>query len=136
MTRVLMPVVLAALALTLSGCGSDGGGATPEAGAPVARVDLANLGAAIEDGWGVECGDELVDGAGYPKIVCGIPDELMSPGMGSNAIAVQSFEEAGQEVAFRDSYVPDGEGFVAGDGWFIHAPTQEVADEGASLLAD
>lgn len=142
MTRVLMPVVLAALAFTLSGCGSDGGGATSEeaapveAGAPVAQVGLTKLGAAIEEGWGVECGDELVDMAGYPKIVCPLPDELMSPGMTSNALAVQSFEEAGQEVTFRDAYVPEGEGWVAGDGWFVHAPTQEVADEAAALIAD
>ena len=142
MTRVLMPVVLAALALTLSGCGSDAGGAasdgaTPvEAGAPVAQVDLAKLGAAIEEGWGVECGDELVDMAGYPKIVCPLPDEFMSPGIPSNALAVQSFEEAGQEVDFRDAYVPEGEGWIAGDGWFVHAPTQEAADEAAAFIAD
>ena len=137
MTRVLMPVVLAALALTLSGCGSDGGAVEPdptvEQGAPVAEVDLSEMGAAIETGWGVECGDEMVDGAGYPKVVCGIPDELMSPGMSSNAIAVQSFEERSQADQFRELYVPEGDGFTVGDGWFVHAPSQAVADEAASL---
>ena len=138
MTRLL--VALPLLALALSGCG---GGDEPEPvgepveaaqGTPVAQVDLVQMGAALEAEWGVECGDRIVDMAGYPKVVCGIPDELMSPGMSSNAVALQSFEETGQAEQFRDSYVTEGDGFVIGDGWFVQAPSQEIADEAASVV--
>lgn len=101
----------------------------------MAQVDLVEMGKLIEAEWGVECGEQIVDMAGYPKVVCGIPDDLMAPGMTNNAIGLQSFEESGQAEQFRDSYVPEGDGFVIGDGWFVHAPSQEIADRVASILS-
>ena len=107
---------------------------TVEGPAPVEQGDVAALGAELGEAWGVDCEDPLVDGAGYPKVVCPIPDELMSPGMSSNAVAVQSFEEWWQAEEFVELYVPADEGFVAGEGWFVHAPSQEVAEDAAGGL--
>lgn len=115
----------------------DEGGGSIEGDAPgqtYPEVDLQELVGGLESEWGVDCGEPLVDMAGYPKIVCGIPDDLMSPGMSSNAVSVQGFTEDAQAQEFRDLYVPDDGGFVQGEGWFVNAPTQEIADEAASLL--
>ena len=97
-------------------------------------ADLGEVGGALEDEWGVDCGEELVDMAGFTKRVCGIPDELMSPGMSSNAVGLHAFTEQSQVDMFRDSYVSEGDGFAQGEGWFLQAPSQEIADQAAAVI--
>ena len=138
-------VALSTLVLALAACsgGGSGSGGDPE-GAPteaggddrgaVTQGDVDALGATLGDAWGVDCGESLVDMAGYPKIVCPIPDDMMTPGMDSNAVSIQTFTEWEQADEFEASYVMDGEGFVVGNGWFVQAPTPEIAEAAASEL--
>ena len=122
-------VAVAALALVLTGCG---GGDVEQAAAPetVAPVDLGTAGDALEAELGVECDDEIVDGMGLGKVVCTVPEgHDVEEGVG---MAVQSFTTVEDGEMFRDTFA--GEGFVMGDGWFVNAPSQEIAEQAAAVL--
>jgi hypothetical protein len=127
MRRFTLPTV-AVLALALSGCGGDGGG-LPESTTP---ADLDALGAKLESGWGVSCDPPMTDGMGLGKVVCSLPPEHQVDGEESIGMAVQSWSDRADVETFRDNFAS---GFVAGDGWFVNAPTQEAADEAAAVLA-
>lgn len=147
MNTPLRIVVLSTLVLALAACsggGSGSGGGQPE-GAPaeggggedrgaVTQGDVDALGATLGEAWGVDCGESVVDMAGYPKITCPIPDDMMTPGMASNAVSIQTFTEWEQADSFKESYVLDGEGFEVHDGWFVTAPTPEIAQAAAAEL--
>lgn len=119
----------AAAALALSACGGTGPEPAQEAPEPAAPADLGAVGDAL--GW--ECGDELVDVAGYTKRVCAIPDDLMEPGMTSNAVGLHAWSERAHVDTYQESYLGDGV-LVVGDGWFADAPTERVAEAVRSAL--
>lgn len=124
LATVALPV---ALLFTLSACGSGDDDASP-AGADAAPVesqqeaDLGEKGEAL--GW--DCAEEMVDMAGYTKRACAIPDDLMEPGMSSNAIGLHGWSEQEHVDTYEELYLGDGV-LVVGDGWFADAPTERVA---------
>lgn len=123
----LFYVVPFALLLTACGGGDDGG--LPESTTP---ADLPALASQVEAELGVECdGEVITDMAGFDKVVCTLPEGHESgDGMG---MALQSWSDRAAMEEWRDTWAGDS-GFAAGDGWFVNAPSQEVADEVAAVL--
>lgn len=129
--KVRQSLALSAAALLLAGCGGGGDDGLPEQTDP---ADLVALGDKLEEGWDVDCDDEpFEDFTGMGKIVCSLPEQH-DPGDGTG-MAVQSWDDRAAMEEWRDTFAVDS-GFVAGDGWFVHAPTQEAADEAASVLSE
>ena len=124
MRRLLL--TLPALAL-LAAC-SGGGGGLPETATP---ADLPTLASTLEGELGVDCdGEVITDYAGFDKVVCSVPDGYDVPeGIG---MALQSWSDREAMEDWCDSF--GGDGFAAGEGWFVSAPSQEVADAAAEVL--
>lgn len=119
----LVPVLFV---LAACGGGAGGEGGLPETATP---ADLPTLAGQVEGSLGVECGEPLVDGMGFGKVVCSLPDGAQGAGM-----AIQSWTDRAALESFEDAFA-EGAGFVAGEGWFVHAPTQAVADEVAAVIS-
>lgn len=130
-----MVVGMVVAGLLLAGCGGDPvdeGPVEVEVPESVAPADVAALGDELSSaGWA--CGEPLVDGAGYDKVVCGIPDDLMTPGMTSNAVGVHAWSEGVHVDTYREMYLGE-DVLVVGEGWFIAGPTQAAADAAAGVL--
>jgi hypothetical protein len=74
----------------------------------------------------------MTDSLGLGKVVCSLPEEHQVDGEESIGMAIQSWEDRADVETFEENFA---EGFVAGDGWFVNAPTQEAADEAAAIIS-
>lgn len=134
-------------ALLLSACG----GAEPEseavnntttsstsathesAGQPVTQADVDALGKTLGKAWGVDCGDSVVDMAGYPKVTCIIPDRLMTPGSDGNAVSVMTFKKWRQADTYVASY-GDPKITVVKNGYIVDGPTSKSVNAAVQAL--
>lgn len=135
--RLRTAALSVALLFALSACGSEAEEQQPAPGADApqpASTQEADLGEKA-DALGWDCGEELVDGAGYTKRVCAIPDDLMEPGMSSNAIGLHGWYEQDHVDTYEELYLGDGV-LVVGDGWFADVPTERVASAVREAIGD